>query len=156
MAHDRARVCNECGVSFTYSTVRSDGKGGRPPTVCSPRCRAARKVRIAAEHYRANADEKKQNAKTWAEANPEKTWEYKLRHKFGLSRDEYEAMLADQDGRCAICLTGDPGRYPNWHVDHDHATGRVRGLLCGPCNRGLGHFQDNIDSLQRAISYLTR
>lgn len=73
-----------------------------------------------------------------------------LRAKYGLSATAYLSMLAHQQGRCAICndLMAEP------HVDHDHATGATRGLLCAQCNFGLGCFKDNIRSLANAIVYL--
>ncbi|MFB9187251.1 endonuclease VII domain-containing protein [Dactylosporangium sucinum] len=61
-------------------------------------------------------------------------------------------MLASQGGRCLICR--EPMTLPA--VDHDHATGAVRGILCRPCNSGLGFFKDNPEILSRAIEYLTR
>lgn len=76
-----------------------------------------------------------------------------LRRTFGLGTDEYEAMLADQGGRCLIC--GRPPRKgSSLHVDHDHETGEVRGLLCFRCNGGLGQFGEDIDRLALAVDYL--
>ena len=60
-------------------------------------------------------------------------------------------MLHRQNGVCAVCGVG--GKL---HVDHDHETGLVRGLLCGSCNRALGLLKDNVDSLKMAIDYLER
>jgi hypothetical protein len=77
--------------------------------------------------------------------------------QYGLTLAALEAMYQGQDGRCAICrdpvpLRGGPGGS---HVDHDHTTGEVRGLLCGNCNHGLGKFRDDPERLRAAISYLT-
>jgi hypothetical protein len=75
--------------------------------------------------------------------------------RYGLSVEAHDALLEVQGGRCAICKGFDvTGRRLS--VDHDHATGRVRGLLCGSCNRGLGLFKDSEQFLTAACSYLKR
>jgi hypothetical protein len=74
---------------------------------------------------------------------------------YGITRADYERLRQVQGGLCYICrrATGKQKRLP---VDHNHATKEVRGLLCGPCNKGvLGHLRDDIAALQRAIDYLT-
>jgi len=72
-----------------------------------------------------------------------------LRRTYGLSEPELAAMLAEQDGMCAICRAA-----PAVHIDHDHVTGRVRGLLCFNCNGALGQFRDRRDLMLAAIAYL--
>lgn len=80
---------------------------------------------------------------------------------YGLTEDAYESLMREQDGVCAICGIADgktsvtTGRA-GLHVDHDHATDAVRGLLCSGCNVGLGHFLDNPALLRRAVDYLER
>jgi len=66
--------------------------------------------------------------------------------------EEYLKMMAVQKQKCKICQ----GQFSSLEVDHDHVSGKVRGLLCGNCNRGIGHFKDNTKSLQRAIYYLKK
>lgn len=79
---------------------------------------------------------------------------YMIKHKYGLSASEYAAMLARQGGHCASC-GGDPdGR--GLAVDHDHATGAVRELLCHPCNQGIGHFRDDPERMRLAAAYIER
>jgi hypothetical protein len=74
---------------------------------------------------------------------------------YGLSVDEYAAILDSQSGGCGICGAKVPGGNSIFmHVDHCHATGKIRGLLCTNCNRGLGYFQDDIEVLAAAIRYL--
>ncbi|HUW09593.1 MAG TPA: endonuclease VII domain-containing protein [Anaerolineae bacterium] len=78
-----------------------------------------------------------------------------LKRAYGLSLADYDAILADQGGGCAICgaLPGDDAKG-RLHVDHDHETGQVRGLLCGNCNHALGSFRDSIALMRSAIAYL--
>lgn len=71
---------------------------------------------------------------------------------YGITQPEYDAMLTAQGGRCAICHEEPNGRQLG--VDHDHATGRVRGLLCSRCNMGLGAYRDDVALLRQAITYL--
>ncbi len=71
--------------------------------------------------------------------------------------DDYARMLNEQSGACAICRGSDFGpRAKRLSVDHCHATGAVRGLLCSWCNSGLGMFKDNVEFLEAAIAYLRR
>lgn len=74
--------------------------------------------------------------------------------RHGMLLCEYYFMLAGQQYRCVICGTDEPGGRGRWHVDHDHVTGAVRGLLCHCCNTGLGQFKDSPANLIAAIEYL--
>lgn len=73
---------------------------------------------------------------------------------YGISTSEYGQMYLRQRGQCAICKIRPEANDP-LAVDHDHATGAVRGLLCRTCNIGLGCFKDNVASMGRAIAYLS-
>ena len=80
-----------------------------------------------------------------------KSRRYNLKRLYGLTPELWDVMFRGQDGRCPICGR----RLTNTTVvDHDHETGKVRGLLCSRCNSGLGMFEDNIRLLARAIVYL--
>ncbi len=92
--------------------------------------------------------------KTYRMNNQNKIKDYKLRKKYGISLDEYNIMFDKQNGKCHICNTHQDDLHKKLVVDHDHCTGNIRGLLCDKCNRGLGHFNDDIEMLQRAIDYL--
>lgn len=76
-----------------------------------------------------------------------------LKAHYGITLVDYERMLLEQGGACAICGGTATGTL---HVDHDHNTGAVRGLLCRDCNRGLGCLKDNLDALRQAIKYLEK
>lgn len=96
-----------------------------------------------------NRDAHNARKRAWAAANPEKRLATKRRHLYGIEHDTVVARYKAQDGHCKICLTG-----PAAHLDHNHATGKVRGLLCGSCNRALGLFREDPERIARAISYL--
>jgi hypothetical protein len=100
-----------------------------------------------------NAGRPKRPKKHYA-SSPRQQREYQLRHMYGIAGGDYDAMLAAQGGKCAICQTDTPGRYNRFQVDHDHSTGRVRGLLCGNCNRGIGNLRDSPDLLRAASRYI--
>jgi hypothetical protein len=112
------------------------------------------------------------NSRKWREQNSEKCKAYErrrrerlskdpeykktrrdqmLRSKYGITSEDYEAMLAKQNNGCAICGRA-PGKF-KLHVDHDHATGRVRGILCHQCNWYLGTIDANPEILQRIEEY---
>jgi hypothetical protein len=74
---------------------------------------------------------------------------YHLKHRYGIGADDFDRMVLEQGRRCAICGRADPE-----HVDHDHETGAVRGILCFNCNGGLGQFKDDLDALLAATTYL--
>lgn len=81
----------------------------------------------------------------------------RLKQKYGLTLEEFDELLAQQGGGCAICGSPDPNaQHGVWHVDHCHKTGRVRGLLCGPCNTGIGQMRDDPARLRAAADYLER
>lgn len=67
-------------------------------------------------------------------------------------------MFTEQTGKCAICNTTEIGRkgHTHFHVDHNHETGKVRGLLCDLCNRGMGYFKDKAVLLREAAYYLEK
>lgn len=96
--------------------------------------------------------------------NPEKSKRIHKKHNlkklYGLTIEDIEIMLKNQNYKCAICgeeifLFGS-SKTLTAHVDHDHKTGKIRALLCDKCNRGLGYFRDNTDYLLSAISYLKK
>lgn len=92
----------------------------------------------------------------WKAKNPER-WKWLIQQRrfrsYGLFQHEYEEMFMEQDGCCAICE--EPfDRTP--HIDHDHETDEVRGLLCTGCNTGLGKFMDSPSLLVAAVRYLLR
>ena len=121
--------------------------------------------------YQANLERARERQRAWRQANPEKVEErnrrrrekhraeglylvYRLRSKYGLSTDDVRAMVAAQDNRCPICGRGFDDDGVRVHIDHDHATSAVRGLLCQPCNQALGFMEDDPARCDAAAAYL--
>lgn len=78
-----------------------------------------------------------------------------LRARYGMSEDDFQAMVRRQNGRCAICgELPTSGRHGGLNIDHCHKGGSVRGLLCWDCNSAMGKFDDDPEMLERAIAYL--
>ena len=86
----------------------------------------------------------------------QETW--RLKNKYGITRDDYNKLLKDQDGTCRICKKAGQhfrqGKPLPLCVDHNHETGKVRGLLCLNCNSGMGKLGDSIELLKEVIKYL--
>ena len=160
--------CTKCGKRFPLAMFYA-AKGTRDGLRgdCKE-CFAAR----AAKRYREDPDRVKQRVLKWQRENrdryrasqrrikqsPEgkrREREGHLRRTHGITQADYDAMVEAQKGRCKIC-----GRRPaegkSFHIDHDHVTGRIRGLLCSSCNHALGLFAESPERLRRAASYVTR
>ena len=82
----------------------------------------------------------------------ERTWRNNLLTRYGITPEQRDQMLIDQDYKCGICECCIEGK--NAHLDHCHASGKIRKMLCWNCNGGLGNFKDNQELLMKAISYL--
>lgn len=85
----------------------------------------------------------------------QRNWNYLS--KYNITIEEYEVMFKNQNECCKICGTSNPSprkQDQNFFVDHCHETGKVRGLLCNWCNRGLGYFKDDLDLLNKAMEYI--
>ena len=132
------KTCRGCGVGkplvdFHRSRTRARGEGRQ--NLCKACCVVKNKA--------------------YWESLPGGQLAYKLKSKYGMTLEEFDEMLAAQDGVCAVC--GDPPRGgKRLHVDHDHSTGAVRGLLHGSCNRALGLLGDSAAAAFGAGRYLEK
>lgn len=110
-------------------------------------------------YYAKNPEKRKKHTIDWMKLHPERTKAIakKARLKrYGLTPDAYEAMFVGQGRRCAACPATTSGSKHDWHIDHDHETGHVRGILCHHCNNTLGQAKDSIARLQALVHYLLR
>lgn len=155
------KVCTKCHVEQPVLSfyVNRNTKDGRATYCADCQKQASRQwTSDHADHVKARnaAAREKPGYKDRARRDMQRWW----LTQYGITVEDYEAMLAGQNGVCAIChlperyvdpRTGRPRRLA---VDHDHKTHRVRGLLCGRCNRAIGQFADEHERLLRASEYL--
>ena len=144
------KVCSKCAqakpfAEFYKRSGRKDGKGRM--SAC-----------IACETQR-HANREVQYKRRWYQARKEQMRRADMERKYGITYEEYQQMHTAQRGLCAICqepetrLNQNGETYP-LAIDHDHTSGKVRGLLCAMCNHGLGNFKDSPDLLRKAGDYL--
>lgn len=132
---DGSRYCPRCKTTKPLTEFWKK-KGKRPQTYC-------KNCLYEYNHAR-------------AKANPDLVWERSIKSNYGLTRIEFDRILASQNGVCGICEGEKTGPGRTFRVDHDHATGKIRGLLCQHCNVGLGGARDNPEILRKMIDYLER
>lgn len=142
------RTCVQCHKTSpeVYFNVRK----GRINVRCT-HCNEA-----SAAYKKRNWDKTLQARRVWLETangakykkeSGKKKWRI---NKYGISNEMFESLRASQNNACAICKL----EVKELCVDHDHETGMVRALLCRKCNTGLGHFKDNVTTIENAIKYL--
>jgi hypothetical protein len=161
----RCKVCGELKPldGFYPSPGMADGHRND----CKP-CNLAAKAARNAANPQVNRD----RVRRWQQENPEryrakqreyidsgkkKLWDRKsyLKRTYGITLEQYEVMLAAQGGVCAICQEARPEER-TLHVDHDHVTGEIRGLLCFRCNNAIGDLRDNPALVLALLDYLER
>lgn len=139
------KTCTACNLSKQTTEFWPDRRRlGGFQARCKP-CRAS-----AAKRWR-DANKHKAAERYWS--NPAGERERHLVRKYGITLAGYDAMFAQQGGCCAICGKTQARAFD---VDHNHETGRVRGLLCTSCNRMVGHAGDDAQTLRAAAAYLDR
>lgn len=151
-----SKVCYSCEMSKSLEDFYKDKgcKYGRANI-----CKECHKSRMSKIRNNRTKEEKRivyEKYKVWKETDPnykdyhKKYWHKNKFHRYGITEDDYNKMLTNQEYRCKIC-----GSTPEiFHTDHCHETGKVRGLLCITCNVGLGSFRDSEKLLLKAIEYL--
>lgn len=134
------KVCAGCGEAKPLDQYN---KKARARDGLNYKCRPCVNAESLA-WYRNNRERVKKNHREWS-----------LRALYGITESEFQRLLKLQDGKCALCPVeySDKGKR-NLVVDHDHETGRVRGLLCTRCNTSIGQLGDNSEGLRRALAYV--
>ena len=135
------KKCNKCFIEKDDTLFHKNGISGRRPTCAD-----------CSREYQRDWRNSEGSHKEWHKKHPRKYKEYALKHNYGLSLDEYDRLLAEQNNRCAICKEV----MDKICVDHDHSTGVVRGLLCNHCNLALGYVKDSVLIIDEMRKYLVR
>lgn len=178
-----AKICTTCKTDKPLSEYYLRKERGKHNASCKDCVKAKQKARpiqdlearkqYRKQYYQDNKAAIAVKAKEWNDKNKDKVKQAQkeryqnikherrvnsLKQLYGITAADYERMLADQGGACAICGSTDhkSSRTKYFAVDHDHTTGEVRGVLCHSCNKGLGLLQDNPKVLKAAASYLER
>jgi hypothetical protein len=133
------KVCVDCG---NYKRAGEFSRYSRSKDGLYSYCKDCRKERR--RKYDATPEAKR------------KARERAVLRRYGLNPYEYRKLLSRSDGRCEICREALPEDTKFIHVDHDHVSGAIRGILCRGCNSGIGHFRENSAYLYAAIDYLRK
>lgn len=148
------KICSSCNSEKPVSAF-----GKRPEyrdgyrNQCNP-CRSASTARYSKTEAGVRSA-KAARAREKANRPPSGLRWSKLRTKYGITQEEYETRLERQGLKCAVCRSPSPkSRRGVFVVDHCHYTGRVRGLLCTPCNTAIGNLGDTLAGVEAAANYL--
>ena len=150
MSATAVKLCKNELHEMTPENIRVDNLGFRRCVECE---RATYRRRYLREREKRN-----EASREWHRKNRDRVRDIRLQREFGITAADYEQMLVDQGGKCAICGSTDPaGKHgKRFAVDHCHETNKVRGLLCGRCNVMLGNAKDDPGTLRAAADYLER
>lgn len=139
--HYTGTACVKCGDTTRYVKSRA----------CVS-CAISGRKRLYLKDVDSEREKMRQSYARNSEVRKFRSEEWRLRRAYGMTMQDRDSMSMQQSGKCAIC-----GNAPQrLHIDHCHTSGRVRGLLCGSCNRAVGLLKDCPDNFLRAIAYLNR
>lgn len=140
-------TCIDCGVEWEHSFKRRSQR-------CAP-CRLEWRRKGSSRWAKDNRERANARQREWIQRNPARRRAYSRKALYGLSEDQYAAMLESQAGRCAICgVLAEDAPKGHLFVDHAHSTGIVRGLLCHDCNIGIGQLREDPFRFESAMHYL--
>jgi hypothetical protein len=161
----QSKRCPKCDTEkplTSFSVKKSDNRPTCWCKDCVNRSSKERYQRNKKNHnskqkdwYQKNKDSHNEKRKHWYRQNTQRYRDTYLVRKYKITLEEYDRMFESQSGVCAICGKVEQSRV-SLAVDHDHKTGAVRQLLCTKCNKGLGHFDDDIELFQKAIEYIKK
>lgn len=150
------KVCKSCGIEKPLSEYHIAQKAGyvgkdgykRTTDVYKAHCKECYRKKQREEYHQMPLEEQRERRRRNYNSDYNKF--YLLRTKYGLTKTQFDIMIAEQKSSCKICSTP----LDNPQVDHCHTTGKVRGLLCRNCNTSLGLLKENTDTLRSMITYI--
>lgn len=139
---EEGRTCKKCGIFKSWDNYSEKNPTNRPKGK-QPRCKPCAT----------------QDTRDWYQNNKDRAFESRLRKEYNITIDEYDELVAKAFSKCQIChvdlkFKTSPPTSDAGVVDHCHTTGKIRGILCNSCNRGIGYFRDNPMFLTNAAKYL--
>ena len=145
------KACSKCGREYP-ATTQYFYKHKRQKTGLSSWCKNC-DAEYSKQYYRDNKVKVSDHNKEWRRKRKGYLTAYDRQRKYGLSVEEYDQLFQQQKGCCAICGRSQLELKRNLHVDHNHRTGEVRGLLCFRCNAGVGYLDDK-KWLEKSVKYI--
>ncbi len=136
--------------SLTKKEIKELEKLESEDNKCCSKCKIVKPL----YDFHCHPTSRKFSAAHCIECDQERHKESYIQHNHGITLKDYDKMLKRQNGKCKICGAKTPGGRGRFHIDHEHKTGKIRGLLCSSCNTGLGLFKDNSEILIVAAYYL--
>lgn len=145
--------CRECLKKIVKAKHAANPEPGRQRAAAWSRANPEKAEQNHKKSRTKRTSKIKSYGKQWREENPKKLREKRLK-KYNLTLSEYETLLASQGAVCKICRQPESRHDTALSVDHCHISGKVRGLLCNGCNRGIGYLKDSYDVVLSAAQYL--
>jgi hypothetical protein len=147
------KTCRDCGEAKARNEFHKHARTKDRLQLYCKSCMTDRNRKWRAQ----NPERLAKYEQTRPQRSPDERRRMQLWREYKMLPADYDRMHAEQDGKCAICGSTDPGAgRAMLAVDHDHTTGAIRGLLCNGCNVALGHLKDDVSRLRSAIDYLNR
>lgn len=158
----RRKQCKECCKKRSLQYATSNKESMQRTQRAYYKKNKKNIIKRSLKWQKINSKRKQEINKKWLHAVPSRKQALHLKKKFGISVEEYDRMKMEQGGVCAICneteriIESRTNKVRNLAVDHDHVSGKIRGLLCYRCNTTLGKFNDDLSLFRAAIEYLLK
>jgi len=156
LAKGLCKTCYESERAKTRGSNRWKDNGEGHKAKCHPERRNFSHGLCKTCHHKKFLEDNPEKKQSYYEKHKQNWLKYTLRNKFDISVEDYDRMLKEQNGVCAICGQPESSDRQRLSVDHNHETGEIRGLLCQKCNTMVGMSLEKVSILESAIRFLQR